>query len=564
MLNLRRSSVSRDTIHLSEAHLSECESGTAIFTALGPFLQMPASIPVSTSIQNFSTASATQGADSFKTAASNAAAASHSGVTETDEQQATESTTPDASLGAVRIPHGSTIIAAGCLGMVYTQLTLSPAGIEFARHFGASGLHIGILGAIPTGMLFLQFLAAVVANHLTYRRGLWMAVSIVQRLILLPVAWGPLLLPDVQPAVWLWLFLGLSVVNHGLLHFASPLWMSWMGDYLPRHGLAQFWGVRHLWMQWAGAASLLFASYLLQVYSDQICLAFAVLMTIAAVLGVIDILMFFPVTEPPVTRIAETAIRTVLAEPFRNRDFRSFIRFMSFWHFAAMTGAPFISLFLLSEVGMSLSRLLLLWVFCWVGGAVCSARLGHLVARVGHRPVLIVCTALKSTNMAALIFIPNHPETAFWLLVPVLVIDSILNAGFAVATNGFLLTRSPSGNRTMYIAAGTALAGLVGGLTSVACGALLTVEQFQAFASDWRLSSYRLLFAISIVLRLASVLFVVGIREPEASGMRVVLSQLIGATPLRMVRFPVGLFRSSVDLPVVDTSSTKSAGSDES
>ena len=66
-----------------------------------------------------------------------------------------------------RIPHSTTIIVAGCFGMAYSQLTLSPAGIEFVRHLGGSGLHVGILGAIPTGMLFLQFVSAVVANHLT-------------------------------------------------------------------------------------------------------------------------------------------------------------------------------------------------------------------------------------------------------------------------------------------------------------------------------------------------------------------------------------------------------------
>ncbi|MEZ6128477.1 MAG: MFS transporter [Planctomycetaceae bacterium] len=450
------------------------------------------------------------------------------------------------------IVHGNTIIAAGCLGMAYTQLTLSPAGIEFARHFGGTGLHVGILGAIPTGMLFLQFLSAVVANHLTYRRGLWMAVSIVQRLILLPVALGPLVFPNVAGVVWLWMFLGLTVVNHGLLHFATPLWMSWMGDYLPRHRMAQFWGVRHLWMQWAGAAALLLASLLLQVYSREIVLAFAIMMSIAAVIGVIDILMFFPVTEPPVTKITDTGIRRVLLEPFRDREFRSFIRFMAFWHFAAMTGAPFISLFLLSEIGMSLSRLLLLWVFCWVGGAVCSARLGQLIGRVGHRPILILCTALKSTNMLALILVPNDPTLAFWLLIPVFVVDSILNAGFAVATNGFLLTKSPAGNRTMFIAAGTALAGMVGGITSVACGALLTFTDFQTTVFSLHLTSFRLLFAISILLRLASVLLVVRIREPEAHGTRIVVSQLIGASPLRLVRFPVGLFRSGEELPIAE------------
>ncbi|NQV23684.1 MAG: MFS transporter [Rhodopirellula sp.] len=442
------------------------------------------------------------------------------------------------------ISHGKTIIFAGCLGMTYTQLTLCPAGIAFARHLGGSGLHIGILGAIPTGMLFLQFLSAVVANHLEFRRGLWMAVSIVQRLVLLPVALGPVLFPNVSPTFWLWGFLGLSAVNHGLLHFATPLWMSWMGDYLPRNQLSRFWGVRHLWMQWAGAASLLFASCLMQSYGQQIQMAFAILIVIAAVPGVADILLFWPVHEPPVTKIAETRIRKVLSEPFRNRDFRSFISFMSFWHFAAMVGAPFISLFLLAEVGMSLSRLLLLWVFCWVGGAACSARIGGLAERFGHRPILILCTLLKSSNMIALILVPNDPETAFLILVPVFILDSILNAGFVVATNGFMLTKSPSGNRTMFIAAGTALAGFVGGVTSVVCGGLLTWFNLDTVVFGVPLSSYRMLFLVSIVLRIASLLLAVRIRESDSHGTRHVVSQLIGATPLRLIHFPVGLFRS--------------------
>ena len=478
-------------------------------------------------------------------ATSSSSAANSNGAGNQERDSADGASSPGQA--TEKITHGTTIIVAGCFGMAYSQLTLCPAGIEFARHLGGSGLHIGILGAIPTGMLFLQFVSAVVANHLTYRRGLWMAVSIVQRLMLLPVALGPLLLPDVSNGFWLWLFLGLSVVNHGLLHFATPLWMSWMGDYLPRSRLSQFWGVRHLWMQWSGAAALLCASFLLRSYADDIRTAFAILMVIAAVLGVSDIVLFRRVHEPPVTKIAETRIRKVLAEPFRNRDFRSFISFMCFWHFAAMVGAPFISLFLLAEVGMSLSQLLRLWVFCWVGGALCSARNGLLVARYGHRPILILCTALKSTNMITLILIPNDPSLAFRVLVPVFILDSILNAGFVVSINGFMLTKSPAGNRTMFIAAGTALAGLIGGITSVACGVLLTFTDLNTTAWGLNLSSYRLLFAVSMLLRLASLLLVVRVREPDAHGTRHVFSQLIGATPLRLVRFPVGLFRSAAD-----------------
>ena len=53
----------------------------------------------------------------------------------------------------------------------------------------------------------------------------------------------------------------------------------------------------------------------------------------------------------------------MFSAPFRDRNFRSFIAFTSFWHVAAMTGAPFISYFLLTHVGMSVYRVLLLWTF---------------------------------------------------------------------------------------------------------------------------------------------------------------------------------------------------------
>ena len=49
--------------------------------------------------------------------------------------------------------------------MAYTQLTTSPATVQFARSMGATGLHIGILGALPLGLVCMQLLSAVVVQH---------------------------------------------------------------------------------------------------------------------------------------------------------------------------------------------------------------------------------------------------------------------------------------------------------------------------------------------------------------------------------------------------------------
>lgn len=417
--------------------------------------------------------------------------------------------------------------------MAYTQLTLSPVTIQYARDLGGKGLHFGILGALPVAMLFMQFVAAVLANHLHFRRGVWLSVSLFQRIALVPVACGPLCFEGLSDAFWIWALVFATAANHAMLHFCMPLWLSWMGDYLPREGLNRFWGIRQLWMQWAGAAALFGGAMFLRESGLDIRPAFAVLMIAGAMFGLADILIFLKIEEPPVERLPEPSLRKVLSAPFLNRDFRTFISYWSFWHLAAMAGAPFISLFLLDRIGMTLFQLLLLWTFSWVGGAMFAKRLGHAAETFGNRPMLILCTAFKSVNMIALLLTPTDPSTAFWVLVPVFMVDSVLNTGLAIATNGFMLKNSPSQNRTMYLAAGTAVAGLVGGTTSIAAGAMLSVV------------GYQVLFATSVVLRLISILFAARVREPDSHSTTVVFGQLIGVTPTRMFRFPVGLYRQA-------------------
>jgi hypothetical protein len=448
------------------------------------------------------------------------------------------------------------IILGGCLATAYTQLTTSPATVEYARSLGASELHIGILGALPTGMLFMQFLAAVIVNHLRYRRWVWFTVSVVQRMIYLPVALGPWLWPDVVDATWLFGLILLTAGNHGLLHFCSPLWLSWMGDYLPPNGLNRFWGSRQLWMQWAAAASLFAAALFLVKSGIEIRPAFAVMLCVASLAGLADICLFLFVEEPPVAAVPQPTLRTVFAAPFQDGDFRTFIRFTCFWNFAAMLGAPFISLFLLSYVRMELFQVLMLWTLSWVGGAVFARRLGDWTETYGHRPVLILCTALKSTNMLAFLLTPRDPQLAFWLLVPAFMLDAMLNTGIAIASNGFMLKNSPAHNRTMFIAAGTALAGMIGCATSIGSGGLLTATESCSLAwGDSLYGNFHLVFALSFVMRLIAIEFARRIREPHAASTPEVVMQLIGAGPLQALRFPVSLYRSlHVEKPRVEQS----------
>ena len=440
------------------------------------------------------------------------------------------------------------IIVAGCLGMVYLQLTTSPATVQFARSLGANGFHIGILGALPTAMLFMQFVAGVAVNHIRHRRWLWLTVGIAQRLIMLPAALGPLLWPDMSPGFWVWTLLALTSVNYAMADFCHPLWMSWMGDYLPRKGLGRFWGRRHLWMHWTAAFVLTAAALLTAFHPGGIQPAFALMGVIGAICGVADLLFFLWVDEPPVQPAPSPRLRDIFAAPFQQREFRAFIGFMCFWHFAAMTRAPFISLFLLDYVGMDLFHVMLLSACSWIGGALTAGRMGWIADRFGHRPLLVLSITFKSTLMLALLLVPANPQLTFWLLIPVFMLDALLNAGIAIAQHGFLLSYSPIRNRAMYIAAGTAVAGMVGGVTSIASGAALrSLAGWDFSFLAVGVSHFHVLFSVSVVLRLVATVLVLNVEEPEAASTREVVSHLWQSAQRRFLRLTYSSVR--IDRP---------------
>jgi hypothetical protein len=108
-------------------------------------------------------------------------------------------------------------------------------------------------------------------------------------------------------------------LNHAMLHFSSPLWMSWMGDYLPRDGLNRFWGKRHLWMQWTAALSLLIPAIFLLDGRWSIQPVFAILISVGATFGVADILLS---TESDFGPIPDSIINDVCARLAENKAIR--------------------------------------------------------------------------------------------------------------------------------------------------------------------------------------------------------------------------------------------------
>jgi hypothetical protein len=160
--------------------------------------------------------------------------------------------------------------------------------------------------------------------------------------------------------------------------------------------------------------------------------------------------------------------------------------------------------------------------------------------------------------MLALLLTPHNPDIAFWVLVPFFMLDAAQNAGILIANNGFMIKHSPTENRTMYIAATQALAGIVGGVTSIGAGWIMTRLSGQTWQiAGWTLGHFQMMFAASIVLRWLALLLVQSVREPNSHPTMTLVVDVVESISWRGMFLSAGLPQDEVVAPEKPQPSTE-------
>jgi len=434
------------------------------------------------------------------------------------------------------------ITIAGSLAMVYSTAVSSPATIDYFRGLGATEFHFSLLGGLPLIMVSLQFVGAALTNQLRRRKPVFMVLNIVGRLMYLPIAFLPLMYhgptgSGIVPA--LVVFIGIASACANLI---TPLWLSWMGDVIPQRRLSTFWGQRHAWMHATWTTCYLGIALFARNSGLDVNTVFRVLVVLGCVAGVADILLFIWVREPE-PDLPETApLWAQIIEPLRNPTFRSFLVFSCAWSFAVSWAAPFMQLYVMGALGVSVWQTTLIWCVCGVGSILAARTIGRIADRHGNRPLLVISISLKS--MIVIVFLLLTPGTVRWVLPIAFLFDSMLNSLTIVANNGYLLKGAPPENRAMFVAAMTGLAGICGGLGAMASGSFLEAMEGMSWhlaGRDW--NKYQAMFAIGVLLRWWCILLVRRIREPESSRPAEVLDELGNVWPFQVFLFPVELGR---------------------
>ena len=434
------------------------------------------------------------------------------------------------------------LILSGFFGSLYAVGVSSPAATDFFRELGATEFQFGLISGLPLIMIFMQFVGAAVLNRVARRKPIFVGLALAYRLLYLGVAFLPLALRHSSPQAVMPVIIVFLALIAAASHFASPFCFSWVADIVPRRVMNRVWGWRQRVAFVGWTMAYLVVTGLLYSRQGPTTRLYPLLVAGALVAGAVDILLYLRLPDPPNAIIRDRDLWHNLVEPARNPLFKRFIAYACFWEMALQFGSVFLIVYSLKILKLPPYLVMLYWTLQGIGNAIASGFWGRMADRFGHRPVLRICIGYKP--MLFLGFLLVTPHNMYWLIPLLLFPDGLVNAGYGLANQGYLLTMSPQRNRSMFIAAQTGLAGICGGLSVIVSGALL--ERMEGFSvSFWGRTwiNYHVIFAGCALLRMATQILAARIHEPGAVRTRVLVRSLLDESPLRSIHFPVGLFR---------------------
>ena len=427
---------------------------------------------------------------------------------------------------------------ASLVGALYGGVILT----GFALELGASPLTIGVLAAIPFLMQIMQLPAILLIERLRQRRKLAVIVVTAARVVIVSLAALPFL---GDPALQLRLLVAAQALITFFGAFAGCAVNSWLHQLLAEQPIGRLFAHRLFWATVLAALGALVAGQLIEHWPfDNRLHAYAVSFAAAGAAGFVGIHFLARVPEPVMRDTGPPQhIVALLSEPFRDANFRKVMVFMGSWNFAANLAAPFLTVYLLQQMGYGLGTVTSMWAVSQVANAFTLFSWGQLSDRLTNKSILAVALPAWFASLLALLVsaLPDPHALTLPILYLVHVVMGMANAGIGLATGNLGLKLAPQGRGTAFLATVTLVGAVAGGIASLLGGVLATwfAARELRFVIQWyspthatqltalEFQHWEFLFALSFVAGLYVMHALTRIREGEEVSERVVIQQFV-------------------------------------
>jgi len=345
--------------------------------------------------------------------------------------------------------------------------------VGFALELGATPWHIGLIAAVPFLAQVAQLPGVLLIERFGERRKIAVVFAGIARFLIGTLALL-VLVPDKMTALHLLIVAQVFITLFGSI--GGCAFNSWLHKLLAAQGLGALFSRRLFWSTVLASAGALAAGFAIQRWPGAHSLdAYALCFVAAGAVGFVGLHYLARVPEP---QPARTGPRTPLVElvsaPFADRIFRRVIVFMASWNFASNLAAPFLTVYLLQQMGYGMGRVTSLWVTSQLANALTMYLWGRISDRLSNKAILAVALPAYFGGLIALPFaaIPHAHPLTLPLLYFIHVVMGAASGGIALATGNLGLKLAPHGRGTHYLAVVALTGALASGIAALSGGAL--------------------------------------------------------------------------------------------
>ncbi len=402
----------------------------------------------------------------------------------------------------------------GCFATVHITLTTGAFLTGFALMLGVNDFQVALLTAIPLLTQVLQIFSIHITERLGRRKLISGLSSLIGRTLWAFVAVLPLISKWQSQSVLI--FLTVFTIISMAMSFAGAPWLSWMADLVPAKIRGRYFGQRNMILGIVTMGTSLLAGQILDHYKslNQLPIGFLIVELFAVLCAIVAFGFLMRQPEPPYQRTPSYSFIKMVKLPFQTEKFKKLLLFYLFYIFSVGLAISYFPVYLLKTLSWSFSTIALLSIGTSLVSLATQPLWGLIMDRVGHKPVIkITAIGLIPVPVLYLIATPDH-TLPIWFDI---FFTGIFWSGFNLVMFNMVFHSLPNQGRLGFLAMNSALTGLANFVAMIFGGWL--AQSFASFnfhflGQVW--INYHILFALTLILRIAALPLIDKLEEPEA------------------------------------------------
>lgn len=390
--------------------------------------------------------------------------------------------------------------------------------VAFALTMGASNTAIGFLGALPWLTQMITQIPGAVLCQKYLRKNLHVLFGTLSRLFWLPLLSVPFLFD--HPIIALVVFYFLITLFEGT---SMPAIISLIGDAVDEKDRGWFNATRIRLIGLFGVIAMTLGGLWLQQFPRESPIGFAIMFAFGALFGLASAIVIRKIEEPEY----QDHVHHTVKEFFTiEGEFKRFVLFSVFFNFAWMFASPLFSVFFLKNLVMSYEFYGIIAALPILGRVIFSPRIGKLADKFGDKPVTILATI--GIGLIPLLFMFVTPAI-IWVVIPLQLFSGMVWAAFEITQFNLMIGLTDPGKRALQIAEHNFYSDIP----------LIVAPILGGLMSDnitWIISGIPLVFLISGVMRIASAVLLLKVKEPRVKGDHTVIEVLKEVVELHPIK----------------------------